>query len=369
MAECCRDIVYRANDGELKMSAAVAGDDAALVKAYDKAITSFQGSDCEEEVQVPTDEQEGSLKAAGHSEEPDDGTVSIQDWGVGSRCRACWSVDGLVYPAVLVWVEGPRGRVKFDGYGNEEELELSMLLPGEPELWTVGSQCRVVWSGDGLVYPAVLISINGDRGRVRFDGYGNEEELELSALLPPGEPEPSDSAATQALKRSPDGGSSSSDCKNKEKQKISVDREGLYSLGSSCVTGTGEDSSNYYTRSKKERRSTKMTGSWRGRPAGSCPTSAHPFPSFPSVPAANESSEGFLPLVPPPPPFCTLPTRAGADGGIAGLDQEVAHLSSMLLSWYLCGYHTGYYMAKQRTKANAVTDTKKPKHGYKCEKP
>lgn len=58
------------------------------------------------------------------------------------------------------------------------------------------------------------------------------------------------------------------------------------------------------------------------------------------------SPQGFLPLVPPPPPLCALPTRAGADGGIAGLDQEVAHLSSMLLSWYLCGYHTGYYMVR-----------------------
>ena len=48
---------------------------------------------------------------------------------MGSRCRTVWSEDGLLYPATLVSVEGGRGRVKFDGYGNEEDVELSTLLP------------------------------------------------------------------------------------------------------------------------------------------------------------------------------------------------------------------------------------------------
>lgn len=56
-----------------------------------------------------------------------DGIV-YQVWMLGSRCRAVYSEDGLVYPAVLVWMRGERCRVKFEGYGNEEELELSTLL-------------------------------------------------------------------------------------------------------------------------------------------------------------------------------------------------------------------------------------------------
>lgn len=47
----------------------------------------------------------------------------------------------------------------------------------------VGSQCRAVWSEDGLVYPAVIISLEGERCRVQFEGYGNEEDVELSSLL------------------------------------------------------------------------------------------------------------------------------------------------------------------------------------------
>lgn len=51
-----------------------------------------------------------------------------QVWRLGYRCRAVYSEDGLVYPAVLVWLRGERCWVKFEGYGNEEELELSTLL-------------------------------------------------------------------------------------------------------------------------------------------------------------------------------------------------------------------------------------------------
>lgn len=43
---------------------------------------------------------------------------------------------------------------------------------------------------------------------------------------------------------------------------------------------------------------------------------------------------------PPPPPAFTC----GMGGDEA--EDEVASLSSMLLSWYLCGYHTGYYMVR-----------------------
>lgn len=47
----------------------------------------------------------------------------------------------------------------------------------------MGSRCRAVYSEDGLAYSAVLLEIRGDRCRVKFDGYGNEEELELASLL------------------------------------------------------------------------------------------------------------------------------------------------------------------------------------------
>lgn len=51
--------------------------------------------------------------------------------------------------------------------------------------WEVGAPCQAVWSEDGLVYPAKVVAVDGDRCRVRFNGYGNEEDMELSSLKSP----------------------------------------------------------------------------------------------------------------------------------------------------------------------------------------
>ena len=39
-----------------------------------------------------------------------------------------FSEDGLVYPAVVLWVKGQRCRVRFDDYNNEEEQDVNNLL-------------------------------------------------------------------------------------------------------------------------------------------------------------------------------------------------------------------------------------------------
>lgn len=51
--------------------------------------------------------------------------------------------------------------------------------------WEVGAQCQAVWSEDGLVYPATVLSVDGDYCTVRFHGYGNEEDMALSSLMSP----------------------------------------------------------------------------------------------------------------------------------------------------------------------------------------
>lgn len=52
----------------------------------------------------------------------------FQDWKPGSRCRAVYTEDGLVYPAVVLWVKGQRCRIRFDHYNNEEDQNVSGLL-------------------------------------------------------------------------------------------------------------------------------------------------------------------------------------------------------------------------------------------------
>ncbi|XP_075997733.1 uncharacterized protein LOC142991454 [Genypterus blacodes] len=51
-----------------------------------------------------------------------------KQWQPGAPCRAIFSEDGLVYPAVVLWVRGQYCRVRFDDYNNEEDQDVSGLL-------------------------------------------------------------------------------------------------------------------------------------------------------------------------------------------------------------------------------------------------
>ncbi|KAH7967152.1 hypothetical protein HPB49_023152 [Dermacentor silvarum] len=52
------------------------------------------------------------------------------------------------------------------------------------EEWKVGDFCRCVYSVDGQCYEAKVKSVDHDTCVVRYVGYGNEEEVYLSELLP-----------------------------------------------------------------------------------------------------------------------------------------------------------------------------------------
>ena len=53
--------------------------------------------------------------------------------------------------------------------------------------WQVGDSCRAVYAEDELIYDAVIISIDASSSTcvVKFCGYGNTEEQNLTDLLPP----------------------------------------------------------------------------------------------------------------------------------------------------------------------------------------
>lgn len=54
----------------------------------------------------------------------------LSQWQVGDSCCACWSEDGLIYPATIASIDEERSTcvVVFRGYGNEEEQNLGDLL-------------------------------------------------------------------------------------------------------------------------------------------------------------------------------------------------------------------------------------------------
>ncbi|MGH0179142.1 UNVERIFIED_CONTAM: hypothetical protein FKN15_001155 [Acipenser sinensis] len=318
-------------------------EDTALVRAYDKAVKPLQS--------VPAMEREGChphVNVPGESEGENE-TKREEDEEKGTKVQCVVSLlceDGLVYPAVVRKLLPDRGRcvVRFEGYGNEEEQELSALLPaqdsepsdpthttepqpesGQASQWQAGLRCCAVWSEDGLVYPAVVRKLLPDRGRcvVRFEGYGNEEEQDLSALTHTQDSEPSDPTHTQDSEPSSPTHTQDSDPTH--------------------TTELHEEDGEDESRPESLKPVKKEKAKKQGR---SCPERNHaflfPFPFPPSVPPGYSSGLTFLPLPPPPPPPAFTFHASNCEGAADEID--VDSLSSMLLSWYLCGYHTGFHL-------------------------
>ncbi|KAK6468122.1 survival motor neuron protein-like [Huso huso] len=398
MAELDGEIVYQSGRTEVGESFC---EDTALVRAYDKAVKPLQSvpamerEGCHPHVNVPG-ESEGENETK--SQEEEDKGTKVQ-WQVGWRCCAVWSEDGLVYPAMVRKLLPDRGRcvVRFEGYGNEEEQDFSALLPaqdsepsdpthtqdsepsdpthtqdsepsdpthtqdsepsdpthtsepqpesGQASQWQVGWRCCAVWSEDGLVYPAVVRKLLPDRGRcvVRFEGYGNEEEQDLSALLPAQDSEPSDSTHTQDSEPS-----SPTQTQDSEPSGPTQTQDSEPTHTTELHEEDGEDESRPESLKPVKKEKAKKQGR-------SCPERNHafpfPFPFPPPMPQGYSGGPTFLPLPPPPPPPAFTFHSSNCEGAADEID--VDSLSSMLLSWYLCGYHTGFHLGLQQGRAEA----------------
>ncbi|XP_059197475.1 survival of motor neuron protein-like isoform X2 [Centropristis striata] len=318
--------------------------------------------------------------------EPDEETVpppaaessnTETKWAVGSACRAVWSEDGCVYAATVVAVDGDRCRVRFHGYGNQEDVDLSSLRSPDvssptqkqnsSQDWRPGSRCRAVYSEDGLVYPAVLLWVKGQRCCVRFDNYDNEEETDVNSLLNPDElhgPSRVPTAKGSNWKSSVTSGNL--DWKRRRREENQGERGGGGGErgGGGGERGGGERGGGGGER-RSARRDEEQNFSWlrekaspqskvekeseekkRGnqqRDEAEKPTN-HSFSFFPPFPPPPQSGSGEpVSLVPPPPP------PLWSFGGAAGVDPS----SSMLMLWYMCGFHTGSYMAQQGFKSHS----------------
>ncbi|XP_069483624.1 survival motor neuron protein-like isoform X1 [Ambystoma mexicanum] len=245
-------------------------DDTALIKAYDKAVASFKNA----------------LKN-GDSSEP--------------STRS----------------DKPAGTKRKNNKKNKCRKKTNATLLRK---WRVGDTCSAVWSEDGSVYPASIVSIDPKRGTciVVYTGYGNREEQNLSDLLPP----------------------SNSDTEDTKPDSKENEVDTPYSTDES-------EPSSRCAASKPPSRAVPKTAAWNshfpqfplpglGRP-GTKVSEAPPFlsgwpPPFPSGP----------PMIPPPPPM----------GPDSSEDDEA--LGSMLIAWYMSGYHTGYYLGLKQSRMEAA---------------
>ncbi|CAJ0962709.1 unnamed protein product [Ranitomeya imitator] len=178
--------------------------------------------------------------------------------------------------------------------------------------WRVGDSCNAVWSEDGNLYPATITSIDAKRGTciVTYTGYGNNEEQSLVDL------------------RFPDSSEGESD-----------PRDVVQDINGDEHSTDESDKSSRASDSRDENRAAAPKFSHWNLPF---PPGAPPFmPGFGQHGEKSSQAHPFLPgwppSFPPGPPLIPPPPPMGPD--IADDDEA---LGSMLIAWYMSGYHTGF---------------------------
>jgi survival motor neuron protein len=163
--------------------------------------------------------------------------------------------------------------------------------------WHLGQYCRTVYTEDGIEYESQIISINPQNNScvVKYIGYGNEEEKPFNELKP--------SLGKKARKLQ----SQLFERQNMNNSNSDTDQD------INCLTHKSNNDS-------KQNKSSS-TSPW-------------------FMPSSSNSTP--QPIVPPPLPFC-------AESSMPNDDESLA---SMLMSWYMSGYHTGYYRASKQFKHN-----------------
>ncbi|XP_026722285.1 survival motor neuron protein, partial [Athene cunicularia] len=256
-------------------------DDTALIKAYDKAVASFKIALKNEESSELSDRQEQPL-----------GMRRKKNRRNRNRKRS-----NIV----------PSRQVTFP------------VSASGTRTWKVGDSCHAVWSEDGNLYLATIAAINQKSGTcvVTYTGYGNQEEQNLSDLLPPASDETVNGMGS--FGENEDETLYSTDESEKSFQayqnytRASVYSQYLHFPAAPLAGGLGRPGSRL-----------------RASPffLSCCPP---PFPARP-------------PLIPPPPPMRP------------DYPEDDEALGSMLIAWYMSGYHTGYYLGLKQSRMEAALE-------------
>lgn len=171
--------------------------------------------------------------------------------------------------------------------------------------WTVGAPCRAVYSEDGETYEAIISKIYENSGQciVKFVGYDNTEKVEMSCLLE------SEGLQSQIAQRK-DALAAKMSEENAEAQETNFATANSRKYNGEKMECDAEDPKPY----------------------------KHQFMPGPSFAATVDS----MPPAPPLPPqlMAKLP------------ENDADALSSMLMSWYISGFHTGYYHGLKQARSN-----------------
>lgn len=234
-------------------------------------------------------------------------------------------------------------------------IHCGTVIPKIP-IFSVGDACRCVYSADGQEYEADIVELfeNRDQCLVRYVGYENEELRTLSKMKP--------SHGSDARKRQTDESKVSlireetSDLlqmpSSPEPDITPVSRRSDVSKVINSIAADQEQKRIRESNKKKNRAAkdqlvnqsiilpyrkldtNRDTESSAGAKVTNAPTTSS------SSHLLQQSLPGDSTLCPPPLP----------PGLLTGRSDEDEALASMLMSWYVSGYHTGYYEAMKKFK-------------------
>jgi len=323
----------------------------------------FHGYNNEEEVkerelmeslgqdEVEQQVEQARLDAEGEEEEEGAG----DEFQLGDWCRAEWSQDGVVYEGIIESLDRKTGtaKVKFLGFGNVEEKSLDELFMSKGEEWRLEQENmgeEVMENGQGIKEEELhnLIAKNCPDLLANF---GDAGELGLEGL-----------EIGDKKKKKKDKKEKKDKEKKEKKEKKSKQSSSRSSQSSSQAPPDPTLSSRSSTQAPQD-----QLPPWF--PPTSLPLQSPynlptQFPSFPPMPQAFPSMSPFSPypdpyqtqfntssqppFLPFPPqlqqPLSSLPPPPSLTPAEAALvtDNSTA-LHSMLMSWYMAGYHSGVF--------------------------
>ncbi|XP_075758853.1 uncharacterized protein LOC112547413 isoform X1 [Pelodiscus sinensis] len=340
MAECAGEIVYQ-REGQQAADCA-ATDDSALIRSYDRAIRSYQDALRAGDKDRASERSEPSASSGAESEgdveeEEEEKQEEGSKWKVGDACCAVWSEDGLLYPAHVVSLskEGGSCTVEYEHYGNREEQRLQDLLPPDENPGSLAP--RRTWKA-------------GDACSAIWSGDG---------LLYPATVRLVDAAAGTCLVEFDGYG-------NKEEQALEELLPPCGAVEGNLGSWQAEEDAPEGRRPSSPRepphrcRRQSTKAEWaRYFPPPAKSGAWWPGPLLPLGPPPRRSS--CPPVVPPPPPLLLDP--------LCGEDDAGGGLACVLLAWYMSGYHTGFYMGLRQGRAEAVPPPPKQGPGRKKSSP
>jgi len=338
-------------------------DDTALIEAYDKAVQKLK-----EEIATDDEKPIGKTEASSKSESKSKRHKIQCCWKIGQKCLALYSEDELWYEAVIldIYMKENVALVEFDWYHNKEEVSLTDLLPVEKkeemEQATQGERGSFEEDGDddasmtsSLPEEKSSKTVNWKVSDICYvaDGKGNFDEAVINSFTSSSEcfvtfirdrackrlkisalssERPSTSGEARNSNRSQTPQHNTFSAQDFLKSTASSPFE-IPRLHSSSQTGGGFPSSFHH----------QIQPMFGGLP---------PFPVFPNAQSGfgigmnpqNYFTQRYNTTPAPPPPPPPVLTEEIVRG-----DEEA--LANMLMSWYMNGYHTGYYRGLQQNRS------------------